>query len=259
MRQDKKLILGMALLFFITFVSLGTIVVTEKLAPYYTDKIKIKMNEYLEQNYQKEIDDFKLGKITYKAQTYIAKVTNKNNKNLYFTISYQNKKVKDTYKKDYLKGHTLLTTLEKNLEKEIKNNLNLNTEITFPLTLDKYTEKIRENIINNNIDGLNIYNISFTINSELTQENIYNLVMELTNKIKEINTLNISPNHYTITINSKNDNKSLTIKNLTNKTLEQQNLTQIISYIMIEDENTNENSIIKENNISYEYKRYGDE
>ena len=50
MRQDKKLILGMALLFFITFVSLGTIVVTEKLAPYYTDKIKIKMNECLEQN-----------------------------------------------------------------------------------------------------------------------------------------------------------------------------------------------------------------
>ena len=58
MRQDKKLILGMALLFFITFVSLGTIVVTEKLAPYYTDKIKLKMNEYLKQNYPKESDNF---------------------------------------------------------------------------------------------------------------------------------------------------------------------------------------------------------
>ena len=45
MKQDKKLILGMALLFFITFVSLGTLVVTEKLAPYYTDKIKIKMEK----------------------------------------------------------------------------------------------------------------------------------------------------------------------------------------------------------------------
>ena len=97
MRQDKKLILGMALLFFITFVSLGTIVVTEKLAPYYTDKIKLKMNEYLKQNYPKESDNFKLGKITYKTQKYTAKVTNKTNKNLYFTISYNNKIVKDSY------------------------------------------------------------------------------------------------------------------------------------------------------------------
>ena len=43
MRQDKKLMLGMAILFFITFVSLGTLVVTEKLAPFYTDKIKENM------------------------------------------------------------------------------------------------------------------------------------------------------------------------------------------------------------------------
>lgn len=259
MRQDKKLILGMALLFFITFVALGTIVVTEKLAPYYTDKIKIKMNEYLKEKYPEEVDNFKLGKITYKTQVYTAKVANKNNKNLYFTISYQNKKIKDTYRKDYLKGNTLLTTIEEELEKKIKNNLNIKSTIIFPLTLDKYTTKIKEDIINNNINELNIYNISFSINSDLTQDNIYNLTIELTNKIKEINTLNIYPNHYTITINSKKENKSLTIKNLTNKTLDQQNLTQIISYIMIEDEKTSENNIIKENNISYEYKRYGDE
>lgn len=259
MRQDKKLILGMALLFFITFVSLGTLVVTEKLAPYYTDKIKVKLEEYLNKNYPEEIDNFKLGKITYKAQTYKAKVTNRNNKNLYFTMTYNNKKIKDTYKKDYLEGKTLLSKLENNLEKKIKDNLNINTEIIFPLTLNKYTNKIKENIINNNLDELNIYNIKITINSSLKYENISNLITEINNRIQEIHSLNINPNHYTIVINSKKENKSLTIENLTDRTLTPETLTQIINYIMIEDETSFGKNIIKENNIDYEYKRYGDE
>ena len=98
MRQDKKLILGMALLFFITFVTLGTLVVTEKLAPFYTDKIEKKFINYINKNYKDEKENFKIGKITYKATVYKVKVTNKNNKDLYFTMTYQNKKIKSTYK-----------------------------------------------------------------------------------------------------------------------------------------------------------------
>lgn len=259
MRQDKKLILGMAILFFITFVSLGTLVVTEKLAPYNTNKIKNNLKEYLNKNYPEEIDNFKLGKITYKLQVYKVKVTNKKNKELYFTITYNNKKIKDTYKKDYLEGKTLLSKLENDLEKKIKENLNINTKITFPLTLNKYTNKIKENIINNNLDELNIYNIKITINHSLKPENISNLITEINNKIQEIHSLNINPNHYTIVINNKKENKSLTIENLTDKTLNPENLTQIINYIMIEDENSIGKSIIEKNNIDYEYKRYGDE
>lgn len=259
MKQDKKLILGMALLFFITFVSLGTLVVTEKLAPYYTDKIKIKMEKYLNENYKEEIENLKLGKITYKTQTYTAKVTNKKNKDLYFNITYKNKKITDTYKKDYLEGKTILSKLETTIEKEIKENLNINTTITFPLTLNKYTKNIQQNIINNNIEQLNIYNIKFNINSSLQTEEISTLVAQIINQIQNIHTLNINPNYYTIKINSKKENKSLTIKNLTEKNLNQENLTQIIYYIMIEDENSIGNSIIKDNNIKYEYKRYGDE
>lgn len=259
MKQDKKLILGMALLFFITFVSLGTLVVTEKLALYYTDKIKIKMEKYLNENYKEEIENLKLGKITYKTQTYTAKVTNKKNKDLYFNITYKNKKITDTYKKDYLEGKTILSKLETTIEKEIKENLNINTTITFPLTLNKYTKNIQQNIINNNIEQLNIYNIKFNINSSLQTEEISTLVAQIINQIQNIHTLNINPNYYTIKINSKKENKSLTIKNLTEKNLNQENLTQIIYYIMIEDENSIGNNIIKDNNIKYEYKRYGDE
>lgn len=259
MKQDKKLILGMALLFFVTFVSLGTIVVTEKLAPYYTDKIKIKMEEYLNEHYQQEIENIKLEKITYQAQIYTAKVTNKKNKNLYFTISYQNKKITDTYKKDYLEGKTLLSKIETQLEKKIKDSLKLNATITFPLTLNKYTNNIKNNIINNKIDELNIYNLNLTLNYTLSEENINNLVAEIKNTVTKINNLHITPNHYTIKINSKQNGKVLTIKNLTNKTLELETLTQIMNYIMIGNENNIVNNIIKENNINYEYKRYGDE
>lgn len=259
MKQDKKLILGMSILFFITFVSLGTIVVTEKLAPYYTDKIKIRMEEYLNKNYPQEIENIKLKKITYNAQIYKAKVTNKKNKNLYFTISYQNKKITDTYDKDYLEGRTLLSKIEKQLEKKIKDKLNLNTTITFPLTLNEYTNKIKDNIINNNIDQLNIYNIEIIINHPLSEESINSLVTEINNTVTKINNLHITPNHYTIKINSEQNGKVLTIKSLTTKTLEQETLTQIMNYIMIGSENNMINNIIKENNINYEYKRYGDE
>ncbi len=258
MRQDKKLLLGMMLLFFITFVFLGTLVATEKLAPYYTDKIKIKMEEYLNKNYTEEVNNLKLGKITYKAQIYKAKVINKKNKNLYFIITYQNKEIKDTYKKDYLEGKTILSKLEHTLEQKIKNNLDINATITFPLTLNKYMNTTKEKIINNSLDEINIYNINLTINSSLTEQDNYNLVMEIKNIIEKIHSININPNYYTIKLKSKKQNRSLTIKNLTDKTLEQENLTQIINYIMIENEDKIENNIIKENNIKYEYKRYGD-
>ena len=77
MKQDKKLILGMALLFLITFVSFGTIVVTEKLAPFFTDKIKTKFETYIEKNYKDDKNNLTIGKITYKNQQYKAKISNK--------------------------------------------------------------------------------------------------------------------------------------------------------------------------------------
>ena len=55
--------------------------------------------------------------------------------------------------------------------------------------------------------------------------------------------------------------KILTIKKLTNNTLQPEILTQIITYILTDNENdiTEENNILKQYNLSYEYKKYGDE
>lgn len=245
MKQDKKLILGMALLFLITFVSFGTIVVTEKLAPFFTDKIKTKFETYIEKNYKDDKNNLTIGKITYKNQQYKAKISNKKNKNWYFYITYQNKKIKDTYKEDYLEGKTLLTSIERKIEKKVKDELNQKLTITFPLTLNKYTNQIKENLISNNLKEIKTYDITLTITTPtLTTENINK---ELEKRIQELYQIDIYPNHYTIKINSKDE--KLTITNLTEKTMKKEYRTQIINDII---NNTNSN-IIKENNITYNY------
>ena len=249
MKQDKKLMLGMTLLFLITFVSLGTLVATEKLSPYFTNKMKEKFETYIEKEYKDEKDEFKIEKITYKNQKYQAKVSNKGNKNLYFTISYQNKKITDTYKKDYLKGKTLLNTIEKELEQKIKREMNKKVIINFPLTLDKYTTQVKENLIKNDLNNINLYNIEFSINNNLEPNSI---TEKIQNIIQKLNSININPNEYKITINNKN--KTLTINNLTTQTLEKNNLLQIINDII----NNNESDIIKTNNITYEYTNKGE-
>ena len=229
MKQDKKLILGMALLFLITFVSFGTIVVTEKLAPFFTDKIKTKFETYIEKNYKDDKNYLTIGKITYKNQQYKAKISNKKNKNWYFYITYQNKKIKDTYKEDYLEGKTLLTSIERKIEKKI----------------NKYTNQIKENLISNNLKEIKTYDITLTITTPtLTTENINK---ELEKRIQELYQIDIYPNHYTIKINSKDE--KLTLTNLTEKTMKKEYRTQIINDII---NNTNSN-IIKENNITYNY------
>ena len=249
MRQDKKLMLGMTILFLITFIFFGTLVTTEKLAPYYTDKIKERFENYIKENYKEENNNLKIGKISYKNQQYKAKVSNKNNKDLYFTITYQNKEITDTYKKDYLEGKTLLNELEKNLEEKIKENTDQSITISIPLSLDKYTNKIQENLINNNLENTKIYDIEFTINSNIEIISIVNKIEEI---IAELSSMNIYPNHYNITINNKKS--KLTINNLTNNTIEKTTLTKIISDIIT----NNESDIIKTNNISYQYTNKGE-
>lgn len=250
MKQDKKLMLGMTLLFLITFVFFGTLIVTEKLAPLYTNKVKEKFTAYLTKKY-KNNNEFTLEKVTYTHQKYEAKVTNKENEDLYFTITYKDKKITDTYKKDYLEGHTLLNKLEKTLEKDIKDYLNQEVKITFPLTLNKYTKTVKKDLLNANPKKTNMYDISLTIKSVIDQTEITNKITTLNNELKS---LNIIPNHYNITINSKNDNDKLTIHNLTQKTIEKNILFQITSDIIT----NKESNLLKNNNITYEYINKGE-
>lgn len=244
MRQDKKLMIGMTLLFLITFIFLGTLVTTEKLSPYFTNKINEKFKKYLEEKYPNEIENFIIEKTTYNKKQYQTKVVNQKNKNLYFIITYKNKKITDTYKNDYLKGKTILKTIEQELQQKIKNKINKDVTISFPLTLDKYTDKEKEKIIKQDLNHISLYNIKFSINNTLEPTSIMEKINTITEKLTEIN---INPNQYTVIIND--NNKKLTIYNLTKQTIEKNNLIQIIDDII----NNNESEIIKINNITYQY------
>ena len=251
MKQDKKLMLGMTILFLITFIIFGTIVTTEKLAPFFTDRIKTKFETYLKENYKQENKNLKIGKITYKNQVYEAKVTNKENEKLYFSIYYQNKKITDSFAKDYTKGKTLLNHLEKDLENEIKKQINKTVTITFPLTLNKYSSIIKQNLINEeDITSSKLYNISLGITSSIDPTEITNKILEITLKLQE---QNIIPNEYSITINNKKENTKLKVNHLTQTTLEFNSLHQIINDII----NNNESDIITANNITYQYTKGG--
>ena len=66
MKQDKKLMLKMSLLFLMVFVVFGVIIVNDKLYFYYLPKIEKKLNKYIENNYKDEKYYFNIGKAKYK-------------------------------------------------------------------------------------------------------------------------------------------------------------------------------------------------
>ena len=120
MQKQKKLAIQMSIFVLVIVISFSLILLNEKDLPYITDRIDLKFTNYLETNYQNILDDLKVEKTTYTNSAYQAIVSSKENPNLYFNLIYKNKKVTDTYKKDYLEGNTILKNISTTLEKDLK-------------------------------------------------------------------------------------------------------------------------------------------
>lgn len=242
MNKQKKLLLGRGIFVFIVFVSLGVIVFTEKFGSIMTPKITEKMNTYIEEKY-KDLD-LKTNKVTFKNTTYTMKVESKENKHHYFYINYYNKKLTDTYKKDYVEGKNLLTHVQNKLKKEINNKTNTNCDIEITSTLNKYTKLVQERIIKED----NLLELKFfIIKKELIIDdwNEETITNKINNFIDKFNKNNITPKSYTITITNKEDlTESIEIKNITNEVDK-----DIISDI-IKDKKSD---LLKENKITYKY------
>ena len=101
MKEQRKLTIGMTIFTFIVFISFGVILLNEKSAPYFAPRIEKKLINYINQKYKNELDNFNIGKTKYTKTKYELKVESKENKNLYFIVTYYNKKITDTYKSDY--------------------------------------------------------------------------------------------------------------------------------------------------------------
>ncbi len=242
MNKQKKLIIGRGIFVFIVFVALGIIVCTEKFGNILTPKITKKINTYIEEKY-KDLD-LKTNKVKFKNTTYTMKVESKENKNHYFYIKYFNKKITDTYKKDYLEGNRLLTHIKNKLNKEINNKTNTSCDIEITSTLNKYTDIVQERIIKED----NLLELKFFIvKKEIIIDNWdeETITNKINNFINKFETNNITPKSYTITITNKEDiTESIKIKNITNK------VDKDIIHDIIKDKKSD---LLKENKITYKY------
>ena len=240
MDKQKKLVLERGIFVFIVFVVLGIIVFTEKFGGIMIPKVEKKINAYIEEKYKN--NDFKTNEVTYKNTTYTMKVESKKNKNHYFYINYFNRKITDTYKKDYVEGKNLLNHIQKELKTEIRNKTNTNCDIEITSTLDKYTDIVRERIIKeDNLLELKFYIVkNEIIIDNWNEENITNKINKFLGKFTDI-----TPKSYTITITNKKDlTESIEIKNITKEVSK-----EIISDII----NDKKSDLLKENKITYKY------
>lgn len=240
MNKQKKLLLERSIFILIVFVALGVIVITEKFGNIMIPKASKKINTYVDEKY-KDLN-LKTNDVTFKNTTYTMKVESKENKHHYFYINYYNRKITDTYKKDYLEGKNLLNYLKKKLKKEINNKTNTNCDIEITSTLDKYTELVQEKIIKeDNLLELKFYIIKKElVIDKWDEETITNKINNFLGKFE-----NITPKSYTITITNKEDiTESIEIKNITNKVTK-----EIISDII----NNKKSDLLRENKITYKY------
>ena len=246
-KEQQKLKLQMFVFAIFIFVSFGIIIIKEKSSTILIPKVEEKMNTYLNEKYNE--NELNKSKVTYKTPKYIMKVSDNNNKYHYFYIYYQNKKITDTYKKDYIEGNTLLKHTEKSIQEKINNKTNNNYKITIEKKLNDFSEEIQNNVINEiKLEENRIYNIEreYKIN-KITKENISKIIKE---EITSIENNNIRPRTYKFIFTDKNDiANSIEISNITYKFLNNQSLNEIINDII----NDNNSKLVKNAGLEYRY------
>lgn len=221
---------------------------TEKLTPLNTKKIDKRLNDYIKENYKDIEQEINIGKTTYEKTKFKLKVTNKENKNLYFYLYYQNKNIKSTYKTDYLEGKTLLNKVEKKLTTNINNITKENYEVKINNTLNNFSKYTKDKIIKEeDLLDSKIYTISKTITvKNLDSNKVANRIIEIQNNLEKNNIL---PNCYDITIISKDDLTEIKISNVTPELIKNNDLNLVISDII----SKKKSNILKTYNITYKY------
>ena len=248
MKEQEKLTLQMILLFFVIFVFFGVIIVTEKLSPLKIPKVTEKLETYLNDNYKDIIKDVDIGTTEYKKMRYELKISNKKNSNHYFYIYYEDKKITDTYKKDYLEGKTIITYQEKQIKKNIKSKTGSNYEIKILKTLNKYTDNIKEKILESKEpETIKIYNLKANITvNKFKDTNIEKTLKHFNTNLKE---KNITPKNYTFNIQDPEDETKVLSITIDSNAIESDDFNTIISDII----NKKKSNLLDTYEITYEY------
>jgi hypothetical protein len=249
MDKYKKLNIARSIFAFIIFVAFGIIICTEKGGDLLIPKVKEKLNEYITTNYHSIINDINQEEITYKDKTFTMKIYDKTNINHYFYITYNNGKITDTYKEDYIQGKSLLNEIQKNLEKEIYNKTKIESKVNILSTLDKYTSRVQESILKgNNLERLKFYTLSINIDLKTWDET--NASKVITDTLNTYIKHNINPKSYTITINNLNEiTESIEIYNIDNDFINNEYKEQILSDII----NNKKSDLLDEYKITFKH------
>ena len=243
MNEKNKLVLQMGIFFILVTGAFSYIVLNEKKYLILTPKVEEKLNDYIDKEFAAEKADLDIGKVKYilEDKSYKIKLNNSKNKNLYFYVIYKNKKITDTFKKDYQEGKSLYDNANNKYQKKFKNS-----KLVFIKSLDKYPNTIYQQIIDDDIMKLPIYSIT----TELTvdKHDLKTIVSIINDFYIKNKNLGYNPKNYEIIIVDKNDiSFSVKISGLT-KELITNNMNEIVTAIIKKDKN-----IINIYNIEYEY------
>lgn len=249
MDKYKRLNIARGIFTFIIFVIFGIIICTEKGGDFLIPKVNEKLNNYLTTNYKNIINDTIQEETTYKDRKFTMKITDKINKNHYFYITYDNGKITDTYKEDYIQGKTLLKEIKKELEKEIYEKTKINANVNILSSLDEYTTKVQDIILKEkNLLNLKIYSVD--INIDLNTWNATNATTTITNTLNKFIEKKINPKSYTITINNLNDiTETIEIYNITNDFVNNSNKEKILNDII----KNKQSDLLDEYNINFKH------
>lgn len=250
MKSKNSLILGQGLLIIFVITAFGLIIMNEKGGTIFSPKIEKEINSYLNENYNSIKDSLKQNPIEYNKRKFKLKIESKKNKNLFFYITYNKGNITDTYKEDYDEGNTLLAHIEKKIEKEIFDKTNIECSVKSQDTLNNFTTKLQERIINeDNLSELSFYRIEKEL--IISKWNKENILSEIENLIKTLDSKNINPKYYKIIISKEEDvSYSIEINNITKDFLNDKNKLKIIENIL---NNKDTNNYIDNSKITYKY------
>ena len=237
MNEKDRLTYSMGFLFIFFLLSFAIIIMNEKINMKKLPDAKKKITTYVKSNYKSEF--IKIGKTEYitKCSCFKTKVTNKKNKDLYFTVTYKNKKLSNTYNEDYKKGRSLLNKIEKDLTKDFQNRNKKYNELYETLkikinkNLDDFNPSVKEEIINStNYKNLNIYEIEGElIIDNWTFNDINSAIIGFNNAVQE---QKFNPTAYDFYItNPKQSGESFKIEDLKVSLIKESILNELIPAI----------------------------
>lgn len=236
----NKLRIQMFSLYIIVIFLIISILLLEYSNPLTIKRIDNRLTDFYNRHYN--LKDTKLNETIYiknkrllKKGTYIKRITNIYNKDLYFEIKYKKHYITSNYNYSYKKGKIFLSNYLDKISKTTKNKLTLSK------TLDELTRYRTDLLKGNNIKSIPFYNMELLI-----KDVDYNPISIKKEIIKKIDT-SYNPNKYIIKI--KKASIDLTIYNISYDIIKNDNFINILYDIM----EKKESNLLKENNITYKY------